>query len=201
MTAQRNLSQSILQVVFSIFLGLVVTGFVGIAVNTFLPEPAFTEDMPYNGDPWQSWRLATALTLLVAATLIMVAALLLGDRVPVLANGVLLGGVFTMTYAVGVSIWAGNQWPRLAIIAVALVVTIAVGYWRFNRGRSWPAPAPGSGPVGADVVSADARPGALDEGAHASATGPLGAPAAGLDARIAAVEAKLDAIGRALSHR
>ena len=86
MTAQRNLSQSILQVVFSIFLGLVVTGFVGIAVNTFLPEPAFTEDMPYNGDPWQSWRLATALTLLVAATLIMVAALLLGDRVPVLAT-------------------------------------------------------------------------------------------------------------------
>ena len=41
MSAQRDLGQSMLQVIFSFFLGLVVTAFVGIGVNTFYPEPQF----------------------------------------------------------------------------------------------------------------------------------------------------------------
>lgn len=182
MTNQRTLSQSILQVLFSVFLGLVVTGFVAIAVNTVLAEPSYLEGVP-DDNAWQSWRMATSVALLIAATLIMVVALLLGDRVAVLANGALLGGVFTMIYAVGVAIWAGNQWPRLAIIAVALVVSVAVGYWRFSQRRSWPAPAEGSAPAG---------PATKPEGEAVVADGAL-------DARITAVETKLDAIARALS--
>ena len=87
-----------------------------------------------------------------------------------MAAGALLGGLFTMIYAVGMGISAGQQWPRFLVMAVALVITVAVGWWRFSRRSVAPAPTSSAGGV---------LPGEAD-------------------ARLAAVEAKLDALGRAL---
>jgi hypothetical protein len=138
---QRNLSQAVLQIVFSFFLGIVVVAFVGIALNTFYPEPTTTYAAS-DAAAWDTWRLVTGTWLLICATAVMVASMLIRtERIPVITNGILLGGVFTMVYAVTMSLSVSNAWPRLAVVAGALVVTVGVAYWKFAV-RKTPAPTP-----------------------------------------------------------
>lgn len=167
---QRNLGAEVLQVFFSFFLGLIVVFFVGIAVNTIYPDPE-------RGDSvrgWADWHLWTGIWLLVCATLVMVVGVVVGsDRIPVIGNGVLLGGLFTMIDAIG-AVWsAPNDWRRLGMIAAALLVTLGIGYWKFARRRAVPA----------TVESTAMFPTATD-------------PA--LSARLDAVERTLDGLRRAL---
>lgn len=130
-----------LHIIFAFFLGLVVVAFVGIAVNTFYPEPAYLE-VPASAAEEQAWsaaygqwQLVTGIILLICATLILAVSLFLPDAHAVLSNGILLGGVFTMVYAVGLTFAVDTSWLRLIVVTVALAVTIAIGYLSFVRGR------------------------------------------------------------------
>ncbi|MGV8909002.1 MAG: hypothetical protein ACOH1Y_08455 [Propionicimonas sp.] len=154
-----------LQVIFAFFLGLVVVAFVGIGVNTFYPEPAYVDGRP---DQYLGWQLTTGIVLLVCATIILAVSLFLPEQQAVLSNGILLGGVFTMIYAVGITVSSNASVLRFVVVAVALAVTIAIGYLKFVRRRAVVAAAP----------STDVPP--------------------ELAERLATVERKLDALGRAL---
>lgn len=158
-----------LQVIFAFFLGLVVVAFVGIGVNTFYPEP------PWDGSEagWANWRLVTGIILLVCATVLLAVSLLLPETQGVLSNGVLLGGVFTMVYAVGMTVTSDRSVLRFVVVAAALAVTIGIGYLKFVRRRA------------AVAAAAAAAP------ADAQASGELAG-------RLTVVEQKLDAIARAL---
>lgn len=127
---KQNLNQTVLQIVFSFFLGIVVVAFIGIAVNTVFPDPdGYRAIEP---DLWDNHYLITGIWLLVCATVVMVASMLIpADRVPVIANGILLGGLFTIIYSVGVSLNAPNNWARLCVFAAALIITVGVAYWKF----------------------------------------------------------------------
>ncbi len=50
-----------------------------------------------------------------------------------LSNGILLGGVFTMIYAVGMTVSSNASVLRFVVVAVALAVTVAIGYLKFVR--------------------------------------------------------------------
>lgn len=162
-------ANELLQVIFAIFLGLVVVAFVGIGVNTFFPQPEFTDY--YDQDAWTTSQLTTSVILLVCATLIMVVSLLLPEVQAVLSNGVLMGGVFTMIYAVGMAVFSNQNVTRFIVAAIALAVTVAVGYFKFVRRRQVAAAAAAAGPV----------------------------PIAGeVGERLATIERKLENLGRAL---
>ncbi len=155
-----------LQIIFAFFLGLVVVAFVGIGVNTFYPAPEWFDD----GTLYAQWQLWTGIILLVIATALLAVSLALPDEQVVISNGVLLGGVGTMLYAVGMTVSTNNSIWRFVVVAIALVVTVGIGYLKFSRRR----------PV-------------------AAAAGPVSEPALGeVGERLAAVERKLDALGRAL---
>ena len=150
---QRNLSQAVLQIVFSFFLGLVVVAFVGIALNTFYPEPTTNSS---DAVAWDTWRLVTGTLLLVCATLVMVASMLIpSESIPVITNGILLGGLFTMIYAVIMSLSATNDWARLAVIAGAFVVTVGVAYWKFAVRKTPPTALPAGRPDQTSPVDPD----------------------------------------------
>lgn len=153
-----------LQIIFAFFLGLVVVAFVGIGVNTFYPEPAYVDGRP---DQYMGWQLTTGVVLLVCATIILAVSLYLPEALGVLSNGLLLGGVFTMIYAVGITVSSNASVLRFVVVAVALAVTIAIGWLKFTRRRA-------AVPADAGTVPADVAE------------------------RLAAVERKLDALGRAL---
>lgn len=167
-------ANAVLQIIFAFFLGLVVVAFVGIGVNTFYPQPSYPVDeaqMRTWEVTYDHWALVTGIVLLLCATAILAVSLFLPEDQGVLSNGILLGGVFTMIYAVGMAFAAGTSLLRFAVVTAALAVTIVIGYLKFVRGHraTRPAAAPPS----------DVAMGELDE-------------------RLAVVERKLDALGKAL---
>ena len=174
-----------LQTIFSFFLGLMLTAFLGVGVYTFHPpakepdlriqeldrrEQALRNKSPQDElsvadrDEVQQitdsrnklydeaharrevWGRGTSIILVALATLVMAVSLVRADQLPVISNGLLLGGVFTMVYGVGWIIATDTSMARFAVMTVALAITLGLGYARFVRRR-----APGSVPVGAQV--------------------------------------------------
>lgn len=178
-----------LQLIYSFFLGLAVAGFVGVGLDTFYPRPdfpplpigaekdpaqveAYQAQSPVREAAYATWNLNSSIILLIAATALLVIGLVLAERWVVLANGLLLGGLFTMVYAVGRSASEHNL-TRFLVIAAALLVTIVVGWFRFAR----------------------RRPEAATAGATDSGTSPGDA---GLERRVSELEERLAALRRAL---
>ena len=88
-------------------------------------EKAFSEKTEKHG------REVALLSLLIA---VVVVALSVGfsSKLPVISEGLLLGGLFTLIYSIG---WSFVRSPKVAVVpvGVGLIVTIALGYKRFVR--------------------------------------------------------------------
>ncbi len=81
------------------------------------------------------WAVNTSIILLGFATLLMAISLLLPEHMKVFSNGVLLGGVFSVIYGTGWSFAGGDSRARFFVVAVALALSVAIGYLRFVRER------------------------------------------------------------------
>ena len=181
---------SLLQVIYSFFLGLVVVGLVAIGINTFHRQPDWPEYRTPLGPDGQltaeqlaqqqaaraaqdAWSLSTSIILLVCATLILVVSLWRPPRMAVISNGLLLGGIFTMIYAVGQSLAtsSGNV-ARFFVALAALIITVGIGYLTFIRRTPSAVSLPAEGEGGAGEA------GVLAE-------------------RVAALERRFEALGRA----
>jgi hypothetical protein len=165
-----------LQTLFAIFLGLMVTAFVGVGVYTFYPPPdkqyrdqiialdrqqeairnsrpdaALTPDdrariqklvdernkiQDVSRKSSEAWASRTSIILVSLATIAMVIALVAVAQLPVISNGLLMGGVFTMLYGVGWVIASGTSTARFIVMTFALAITLALGYLRFVRRRA-----------------------------------------------------------------
>lgn len=88
----------------------------------------------------EEWGRRTSIILVVLATLAMAVSVVRAVQLPVISNGLLLGGVFTMLYGVGWIIATGTSTARFGVLTLALAITIALGYLRFVHQRI-PAPA------------------------------------------------------------
>lgn len=191
--------QGALQVIFAIFLGLVLVAFVWIGLLTFYPQPSWSA----GGDKAiEMWQIISGILLLLIATAISAVSLALPARLEVISNGLLLGGIFTMLSSVGVAFTLEVNGWRFAVVTAALMITVGIGYLRFGRGPRHGAtgaaptadlpvagmPTPGFSEA---VVSA---PGVPDQGGAAGPTPVV----PDLAARVAALESRLDALRRAL---
>ena len=83
-----------------------------------------------------NWARMTSIILIVLATFVMAVSLIRADQLPVINNGLLLGGVFTMLYGTGWILWSGDSRARFWVMAFALLITLLLGYIRFVRGRA-----------------------------------------------------------------
>jgi hypothetical protein len=204
-----------LQTIFGIFLGLMVTSFIGVGVYTFYPSPArqFRDDIvridraeqairnskapddlttedrarlqqfaderaraeDRNRTSQEGWGRTTSIVLIAFATLAMSISLLRAVQLPVISNGLLLGGLFTMIYGVGWIIATDTSTSRFVVMTMALAITLALGYVRFVRQRGVP-----------------------DGRGSGAATGPA---TSGLEERVRRLEERLDEAANALSRR
>ncbi len=128
----------------------------------------------------KDWARNTSIILILFATLVMGVSLVRSDQLRVISNGLLLGGLFTMIYGVGWIIFSGESIARFIVIVFALLVTLALGYLRFVRGRE---------AEGSTVVVAGP---AMAAGAE---------PTSDLVARIEALERRTSAAAAALGSR
>ncbi len=173
--ASADKQRGALQIIFSFFLGLMVTAFIGVGVYTFYPPPeeryqeqlqelyrrqedvqSFKEpsaltpgdrtrlrDIQANirkiEDAQQAarevWGRNTSIILITFATLVMSISLIMSDRLKVISNGLLLGGLFTMLYGTGWIIATGTSQARFFVMTAALAITLGLGYVRFVRER------------------------------------------------------------------
>ena len=236
--ATHPIGRGVLQAIFAVFLGLMITAVVGVGVYTFYPNPASaTQEQvqqlyqerervqgctsfegctspeqltdaqraelqaldeqiralePTAGDQREAWSQRTSVLLIVIATALMAVALLLGESVTVLSNGILLGGLFTMLYGVGWGIASGDSVTRFLVLVGALAVSLGLGYLKFVRGRQAPtSPVPGPGPVNAPAAP-DGSSGPVPSAELAD----LAARVADLERRLASAAALLGTQGQ-----
>lgn len=181
-----------LGVIFSFFLGLMVTAFVGVGVYTFHPPPHELDDQIrelYRSEESikesrppgelkeadreqirqivkerdelseahrlarERWGRSTSIILVMLATLSMAVSLIRAEQLPVISNGLLLGGVFTMLYGVGWIVATDMAISRFIVITLALIITLGLGYIRFVRQRSRPAVVGTPATVGSEGVA------------------------------------------------
>ena len=156
-----------LKFVYSFFLGLLLAVFVGVGVATFYPTPKapeypavlqtskspdaysdqqrkvdeqFQKDQKSYSDRLSSYNRNVALIVLSAAVILVVLGLTLHAWVDVLADGLLLGGVFSLLYSIGRSFAGGNPRYSFVIVSAGLVITGVVGYIKFIQPQSKPVP-------------------------------------------------------------
>ncbi len=73
-------------------------------------------------------------TIAIAASLaILVISITLLSKILYLSDGLLLGAVFTLIYAVVRGFSAGDEMFRFVVVTISLVVAIFLGYWKFVR--------------------------------------------------------------------
>lgn len=84
----------------------------------------------------EAWGRRTSIILIALATVTMAVSLLQAVQLPVISNGLLLGGVFTMVYGVGWIIATDSSTARFFVMTAALGITLGLGYVRFVRQRS-----------------------------------------------------------------
>lgn len=82
-------------------------------------------------EAWKPWGRRTSMIVIAFATLVMAVSLVRVD--PVISNGLLLGGVFTMLYGVGWIAATDTSITRFLVITAALAITLGLGYLRFVR--------------------------------------------------------------------
>jgi hypothetical protein len=110
------------------------------------------------------WGRTTSIILMVIATLAMAVSLIRAGQLPVISNGLLMGGVFTMLYGVGWIIATDVSKARFIVMAVALVITLALGYVRFVRSGKTAADKAGTGlPDAEGLADVELRLRALEE--------------------------------------
>lgn len=146
---------------YAVFLGVMLTVFVGMGVAVFYKEPAspqypsgldrplgsdgtFTVEQQRQESEYQrqvsehSDELAlysrnTAIILLAAAVALLAFGLALHTRAGVLADGLLLGGVLTLLYSIIRSFSADDIAYSFVIVAAGLAATLALGYFKFIK--------------------------------------------------------------------
>jgi hypothetical protein len=129
----------------------------------------------------EDWGQTTSIIMVLFATLVMGISLIRADQLRVLSNGLLLGGLFTMIWGAGMTVFSGTSYLRFFVVLFALAAAIALGYAKFVWLRQ------GVGAI------ADAGTGAP--------SGMASPDVAGLEARVAALEARTNAAAAALGTR
>ncbi|OQA02556.1 MAG: hypothetical protein BWY68_00958 [bacterium ADurb.Bin400] len=151
-----------IKIIYTVFLAIMVSLFVGLGISAFYPAPKMPDQsektMFATLDPGQEetaemkaereqadreWRdyqeslsrynQNVSLIALISAIIIMTVSLLLGQKILLLADGLLAGGAITLVYAIGRGMMGENDKYKFIAVSVGLVIALALGYIKFVR--------------------------------------------------------------------
>lgn len=154
----------ILRYIYTFFVGILVAIFVGMGVAVFYespkapPEPSWygsnmsgkfeptetqrKEEEEYNKNirdfeknEMSEYNRNVSIIVLSLAVVILALSLVLEKPLGVIADGLLLGGIFTLLYGVGIGIAVDSNKFRFLIASLGLAVSIALGYFKFVPAR------------------------------------------------------------------
>lgn len=145
--------------IYTFFVGLFLAIFVGLGISVFYTEPvaprepsilrAIGKEGPTAAQQRQldvfdarqkryeknQQRYNRNVSAIVLACAVIILALALGfaSQLGVVADGILLGGIFTLLYGIGRGMASDSNKYRFLVAAVGLIVTLVMGYFKFTR--------------------------------------------------------------------
>lgn len=148
----------ILKLVYTFFLGLLLAIFIGVGINTFYPgpkAPVFPSELntygkELNADEIQTqkqWDKAmekhnnlmkpynrnVSLIALTASVILLSVSLAYEKKIKVMADGVMLGGLFVLLYSLGRGFASENSKYVFVVVTVGLATVLYLGYHRFVK--------------------------------------------------------------------
>lgn len=154
-------NNNLLQTVYSFFVGVLLVLFVGVGISAFYTAPKaptyptelntlgkeptsaqiaqereFEAKMRQHDEIMKPYNRNVSVMTLAAAVIFLVISLVYEKRIKILADGVLLGGLFTLIYSIGRGFASENNKYVFAIVTVSLAIVLFQGYHRFVRGTT-----------------------------------------------------------------
>ncbi len=159
----KQMKASGLEIMYALFLGLIIALFFGLGISAFYEAPKapqypttsviqtkeVTEEQiqaekdyeksikAYEKESATYNRNVSMIALALAVLAMTISLAFLGD-IFVMANGVLLGGVFTLIYSMIRGFMSEDTKYRFIIVCVGLVITLALGYLKFIKKPNLP---------------------------------------------------------------
>jgi hypothetical protein len=148
----------ILKYIYTLFLALLVALFVGLGIDAFYPGPKVPETpivletekpgcedtvelknarLEFNqaqkdyADQSKPYNRNVSILSLAAAILVLVASLTLLSKIKMIADGILLGGVFTTAYSIIRGLISEDTKFRFLIVTIGLIIALVLGYIKF----------------------------------------------------------------------
>jgi hypothetical protein len=147
---------------YTIFLSVLLVTFVGVGIAAFYKSPKFPEypaalkypeTQPITSQSAQTiqqqkdfdkkqtdfteknerYNKNVSTIAIVASLLILVLSISLLSKILYLSDGLLLGGVLTLGYAIIRGFGTGDEIFRFFVVSIGLIVAIFLGYWKFVR--------------------------------------------------------------------
>lgn len=148
-----------LKIMYSFFLGIILAVFVGVGISTFYNAPEYPEypaslerlDTPELTEEQKSiqtefdteveaaeveldsYNRNVSILATIVAVLFMAIGLVYAHKIDVIADGILLGGIFTLLYGLGRGLASGDEIFRFLVVTVGVAAAIGIGYWRFVK--------------------------------------------------------------------
>lgn len=158
------MDDKVLRIVFTFFVGAILALFIGFGIHTFYPPPEVPDSILVELKPnptdeeiakvaaeqqaymtaYQSYSRNVSIASMTGSVLLLVASLVLERRNKVMANGILLGGLFTLVYGVGRGFVSRDTTTLFITLAIALALVMFLGFRRFRPAR--PSPVVEEGP-------------------------------------------------------
>lgn len=153
----------VLKYIYTVFLAILIVAFVGFGIAAFYKQPKYPEypiELSVESDPImkttesaelkakrlvyekssrdfqkiiEDYNMNVSIIALVISLGILVISITLISKINFIADGTLLGGVFTLIYSIIRGFSSGDEMFRFIVVAIGLGVTIFLGYWRFAR--------------------------------------------------------------------
>jgi quinol-cytochrome oxidoreductase complex cytochrome b subunit len=147
----------ILKLVYTFFTGVLIVIFIGVGISAFYPGPKYPEypttanfygksepseeeiavQMQYDKDnkayqdKMKPYSRNVSIITLTAAIILLVVSILFEKKLSMIADGVMLGGLFTLIYSIIRGfVSEDNKYVFLAV-SIGLVVVLYLGYRKF----------------------------------------------------------------------
>ncbi len=150
--------KNILKIAYTLFVAVLIALFIGFGVNAFYPGPEMPEypesSMGYAKEPSEEdqkkqaeyntkyneyndelkvYNRTVSTITLASSVLLLVVSLVFEKRIKLIANGILLGGLFTLIYTLGLSFMVDNRMYSFIVVSISLAVVLVVGHLKFIR--------------------------------------------------------------------
>lgn len=146
----------VLRFIYTLFIGVLLAVFVGAGINTFYPSPAApvpsTELNTYGKEltPEQAakqkafdiqnekyreslkpYNRNVSIIALAAALVFLIISTIMHKRLKLIADGIMLGGLFTLLYSIGRGFASQNSVYVFVVVSIGLIIALYLGYRHF----------------------------------------------------------------------